>query len=146
MAAHKTTTPLTKMSLETVEGDPKRQDVKNMADQYALPVEQNDGRTPSQDRSKELLPMQTRRFRIALYEMKAERSGTMWSVAPVSATTSRSPSTNASGEMAWCNADTSPGGRMISSGEGSVSDRDKGSDSRDTREQDGEDELGDGRD
>ena len=78
--------------------------------------------------------------------MKAERSGTMWSVAPVSATTSRSPSTNASGEMARCNADTSPGGRMISSGEGSISDRDEGSDSRDTREQDGEDEMGDGRD
>ena len=89
--------------------------------------------------------MQTWRFRIALYEMKAKRSGTMWSVAPVSATTSQSPSTNASGEMARCNADTSPGGRMISSGEGSTSDRDNWSDSRDTREQDGKDGMGDGR-
>jgi len=52
VAAHKTTTPLTKMSPETVEGGLKRRDVKNMADQYALPVERNDGRTPSQDRSK----------------------------------------------------------------------------------------------
>jgi len=52
VAAHKTTTPLTKMSPETVEWDPKRRDVKNMADQYALPVERNDDCTPSQDRSK----------------------------------------------------------------------------------------------
>ena len=75
--------------------------------------------------------------------MKAERSGTMWSVAPVSATTSHSPSTNASGGMARCNADTSPGGKMT--GKGSISDRDEGSDSRDTREQDCKDEMGDGR-
>jgi hypothetical protein len=66
-------------------------------------------------------------------------------VAPVSATTSRRPSTNASGEMAQCSANTSPGGRVISSGEWSTSDRDKGSDSRDTREQVGEDEIRDGR-
>jgi len=46
---------LTKMSPETVEWNPKRRDVKDMADQYALPVEQNDGRTPSQDRSKEIV-------------------------------------------------------------------------------------------
>ncbi len=52
VAAHKTTTPLTKMSPETVEGDPKRRDVENMTDQYALPIERNDGRAPSQDRSK----------------------------------------------------------------------------------------------
>ena len=52
MTTHKTTTPLAKMSSETVEGDPKRRDVKNVADQFALPVELNDGRTPSQDRSK----------------------------------------------------------------------------------------------
>ena len=77
--------------------------------------------------------------------MKAERAGTMWSVAPVSDMTRQRPSTNASGEMARCNADTSPGGRIISSGEWSTSDRDKGSDSRDTREQDGEDEMGEGR-
>ncbi len=52
MAAHKTTTLLTKMSPETVERDPKCRDVENMADQYALPVEQNDGHALSQDRSK----------------------------------------------------------------------------------------------
>ena len=52
VAAHKTTTPLTKMSPETVEGDPKRRDMENMADQDALPIEQNDGHAPSQDRSK----------------------------------------------------------------------------------------------
>ena len=89
--------------------------------------------------AKELLPIQTQRFQIVLYEMKAERSGTMWSVAPVSATTSQSPSKNSSGAMAWCNADTSPGGKMISSGKWSTFDRDKGSDSRDTQEQDGSD-------
>ncbi len=77
--------------------------------------------------------------------MKAERSGTMWSVALVSATTRQSPSTNTSGDLGQCNADTSPGGRIISSGEWSTSDRDKGSDSKDTREQDGKDEMGDGR-
>jgi hypothetical protein len=32
VAAHKTTTPLRKMSPETVEWNPKRRDVKNMAD------------------------------------------------------------------------------------------------------------------
>jgi len=52
VAAHKTTTPLMKMSPETVEWNPKCRDVKNMADEYALSVEQNDDRTPSQDRSK----------------------------------------------------------------------------------------------
>ena len=55
VAAHKTTTPLTKMSPETVEWNSKCRDVKNMADQYALPVEQNNGRTPSQDRSKRIV-------------------------------------------------------------------------------------------
>ena len=95
--------------------------------------------------AKELLPMRTRRFQIAFYKMKAEQSGTMWSVAPVSATTSRRPSTNASGETARSNADTSPGGRIISSGKWPTADRDEGSDSSDTQEQDGKDELGDGR-
>ena len=52
VAAHKTTTSLTKMGQETVEGDAKRRDMENMADQDALPVEQNDGRAPPQDRSK----------------------------------------------------------------------------------------------
>ena len=52
IAAHKIATPLTKMSPETIEGDPKCRDVENMVDQYALPVERNDGRAPSQDRSK----------------------------------------------------------------------------------------------
>jgi hypothetical protein len=52
VAAHKTTTPLTKMGPETVEGDPKHRDVENMADQYVLPVERKDGCAPSQDRSK----------------------------------------------------------------------------------------------
>ena len=48
VAAHKTTTSLSKMSPETVEWNPKRRDVKNMADQYALPVERNNGRTQEQ--------------------------------------------------------------------------------------------------
>jgi hypothetical protein len=52
MAAHKTTTPLMKMSPETVEGNPMRRDMENMVDQDALPIEQNDGYAPSQDRSK----------------------------------------------------------------------------------------------
>ncbi len=52
VAAYKTTTPLMKMSPETVEGDTKRRDVENMADQDALPIEQNDGHAPPQDRSK----------------------------------------------------------------------------------------------
>ena len=37
--------------------------------------------------SNELLPMQTLRSCICLYEMKAEASGSIWLVAPVSATT-----------------------------------------------------------
>ena len=52
VAAHKTTTLLTKMNPETVEGDPRRRDMDNMADQDALPIERNDGRAPSQDSSK----------------------------------------------------------------------------------------------
>ena len=52
VAAHKTTTSLTKMGQETVEGGAKRRDMENMADQDALPIEQNDGRAPPQDRSK----------------------------------------------------------------------------------------------
>jgi hypothetical protein len=52
VGAHKTTTPLTKLGPETVEGDAKRRDVENMADKDVLPVEQNDGRAPPQDRSK----------------------------------------------------------------------------------------------
>ena len=52
VAAHKTTTPLMKMGPETVEGDAKLQDVENMAEKVALPVEQNDSHAPPQDRSK----------------------------------------------------------------------------------------------
>ena len=52
VAAHKTTTPLTKMGPETVEGDAKRRDVENVANKNALLIEKNDGRTPPQDRSK----------------------------------------------------------------------------------------------
>ena len=52
VAAHKTTTPLTKMGPETVEGDAKRRDVENMADQDVLPIERNDGCALPQDRSK----------------------------------------------------------------------------------------------
>ena len=37
----------------------------------------------------DLSPMRTRMLETRWYEMKAERSGIMWSVAPVSATTSR---------------------------------------------------------
>jgi hypothetical protein len=39
VATHKTTTPLTKMSPETVEGGPKRRDMENMVDQDGLPIE-----------------------------------------------------------------------------------------------------------
>ena len=52
VATHKTTTPLTKMGPETVEGDAKRRDTKNVADKDALSVERNDGRAPPQDWNK----------------------------------------------------------------------------------------------
>ena len=52
VAAHKTTTPMRKMGPETVEGGAKHRDVESMADMDALPVEQNDGSAPPQDRSK----------------------------------------------------------------------------------------------
>ena len=77
------------MCPQTVKGDPEAGDMEDMADKKTLAVERDNSRAPAQDRSKGIVTHAERRPCTDLYEMKAPRSGTMWSVAPVLATTRR---------------------------------------------------------
>ena len=57
-----------------------------------------------------MFPIRTQRFRTDLYEMKADQSGSIWSVAPVSATKRRRKS---AGEMAQRREETKSGGSTM---------------------------------
>jgi hypothetical protein len=52
IAPQKTAPRLTKMSTETVKGDPKARDVDHISDEKTLTIERNDRRSTTQDRGK----------------------------------------------------------------------------------------------
>ena len=63
------------MRPETVKGDPKRRNVKDVADKYALAIEGDDRRTPAKDRSKGIVAHANMKIPKSLVR---NEGGTVW--------------------------------------------------------------------
>ncbi len=74
------------VSSETVERVPQRRHMKTVADEIFFPLRGMMAEPEPKMGANELLPIQTHRPEHGRYEMKADLSGIIWSVAPVSAT------------------------------------------------------------
>ncbi len=106
---------LTKMGAETVEWNPKAGDVQYVADEKALTIQRNNRSPATEDRGIRIGTHSNPKTDNGLVGNEGVRSGTMWSVAPVSATAKRRGVPLLVEEMAFINDQIRMGGRTMSS-------------------------------